>query len=65
MTQTDNSPSKQIINTHQTKLSSDRSRQFSQNQTKRSDKTHYTLRQHPRKSYRLFIPPSKFSNANR
>ena len=62
----DNSPSKTIIKTHHGKLSLDKSRHPSQNQpilpeTKidRNTKTHYNLRQQPKKDYRLFMTPSK------
>ena len=57
---------KDIINTPQTNIPSDRSRHPSNNQTDslpplidRTTKTTYKLRQQPKLDYRLFITPSK------
>ena len=62
----DNSTYKNIIITPPTNIPSDRSRQFSHNQTDslpplidRTTKTTYKLRQQPKLDYRLFITPSK------
>ena len=62
----DNTIYKNIINTPQTNIHTDRSRHSSQNQTDslpplidRTTKTTYKLRHQPQLDYILFIPPSK------
>ena len=62
----DSSLYKNIINTPNTIIPSDRSRHPSQNQTDslpplndRTTKTTYKLRHQPKLDYRLFIPPTK------
>ena len=64
--QYDNSPFKQMIKTHQTDISIDRSRHSSEDPSTllpppidRTTKTQYTLGHQPQMDYRLFIPPSK------
>ena len=61
--------SNKIINTPQTRISTDRSRLLSQYQCNllpppidRTTKNPYTLRRQPQMDYRLFIPPSNSTN---
>ena len=60
------SPFKQILITHHTDISIDKSRHLSQDQSNshpppldRTTKTQYPLRRQPQLDYRLFIPHSK------
>ena len=62
----DNSPFKQIFETLQTDISTNRSRHVSHDRSHllpppidRTNKTHYTLRHQPQMDYRLFMLPSK------